>query len=62
MKIYSIPPISDNNARALILGTMPGEMSLKLNQYYGKTVLLIDIMKIIPHGDALNCISLLRKR
>jgi hypoxanthine-DNA glycosylase len=35
MRIYSFPPISDKNAKILILGTMPGEMSLKLNQYYG---------------------------
>ncbi len=35
MKIYSFPPISDKRAKVLILGTMPGERSLKLNQYYG---------------------------
>lgn len=35
MKIYSFPPISNQNAKVLILGTMPGEMSLKLKQYYG---------------------------
>ena len=35
MKIYSFPPISNQNAEVLILGTIPGEMSLKLNQYYG---------------------------
>jgi len=29
------PPISDKNANILILGTMPGERSLALNQYYG---------------------------
>jgi hypoxanthine-DNA glycosylase len=33
--IYSFPPISDPTAEVLILGTMPGEKSLKLNQYYG---------------------------
>lgn len=33
--IYSFPPISDPMAEVLILGTMPGEKSLKLNQYYG---------------------------
>ena len=35
MVIKSFPPIIDRNSRILILGTMPGEMSLKLNQYYG---------------------------
>ena len=35
MKIYSFPPISDQHSKVLVLGTMPGVMSLKLNQYYG---------------------------
>jgi hypoxanthine-DNA glycosylase len=35
MKICSFAHISDSNSRVLILGTMPGEKSLKLNQYYG---------------------------
>lgn len=35
MKIYSFPPISNPDATVLILGTMPGERSLKLSQYYG---------------------------
>lgn len=32
---YSFPPISPKNSRLLILGTLPGEESLRLNQYYG---------------------------
>jgi hypoxanthine-DNA glycosylase len=35
MKIFSFDPISDRNAIVLILGTMPGVKSLKINQYYG---------------------------
>lgn len=31
----SFPPISSKESRILILGTMPGEMSLRLQQYYG---------------------------
>jgi hypoxanthine-DNA glycosylase len=31
----SFPPISNSEARILVLGTMPGEKSLALNQYYG---------------------------
>lgn len=35
MKVYSFPPISNKEAKVLILGTMPGIASLELNQYYG---------------------------
>lgn len=35
MQIFSFPPISAPTAKVLILGTMPGEKSLQLNQYYG---------------------------
>lgn len=35
MKKFSFPPISTNKCNVLVLGTMPGEKSLKLNQYYG---------------------------
>ena len=34
MKKYSFPPIVDENCKVLILGTMPGEKSLQLHQYY----------------------------
>jgi double-stranded uracil-DNA glycosylase len=33
--LFSFPPLSDPHARILILGTMPGEASLKIHQYYG---------------------------
>lgn len=32
---YSFPPIVPPDARLLILGTLPGEESLRLQQYYG---------------------------
>ncbi len=35
MKIYSFPSLSNAKAKVLLLGTMPGEMSLALNEYYG---------------------------
>lgn len=35
MKIHSFPSISNQEAKVLILGTMPGIASLSLNQYYG---------------------------
>jgi hypoxanthine-DNA glycosylase len=34
-KKQGFPPLIDNNSRVLILGTMPGEQSLQLQQYYG---------------------------
>lgn len=35
MILNSFPPISNNKAKILVLGTMPGIQSLELNQYYG---------------------------
>ena len=35
IKKFSFPPISKPDAHVLILGTMPGERSLALSQYYG---------------------------
>jgi double-stranded uracil-DNA glycosylase len=32
---YSFPPFADSHARLLILGTLPGDESLRLQQYYG---------------------------
>ena len=34
MKITSLPPIASKNAAILILGSMPGDTSLRLQQYY----------------------------
>ena len=34
-RIFSFPPVSREDSKILVLGTMPGAMSLKLNQYYG---------------------------
>lgn len=33
-RVYSFPPISAPNTKVLILGSMPGEKSLQMQQYY----------------------------
>lgn len=33
-EIYSFPPIADQYSKVLILGTMPGKDSLRMQQYY----------------------------
>lgn len=35
MQVESFPPISTRNAEKLILGSMPGKVSLEANRYYG---------------------------
>ncbi len=35
MDSYSFPPIVQFDAKILILGTMPGKISLEINEYYG---------------------------
>ncbi|MCD0467052.1 DNA-deoxyinosine glycosylase [Flavobacterium sp. ENC] len=35
MKSFSFSPVSAQDAKLLLLGTMPGTRSLELNQYYG---------------------------
>lgn len=32
--VYSFPPVVSRNSKVLILGSMPGEVSLKAEQYY----------------------------
>lgn len=34
MHSYSFPPVANKNAKILILGTMPGKKSLKMQEYY----------------------------
>ncbi|SEO84562.1 DNA-deoxyinosine glycosylase [Paenibacillus sp. OV219] len=35
MRVHSFPPIMNDGATVLILGSMPGEASIAMNEYYG---------------------------
>ncbi len=35
MDIFSFPPVINNNSRILLLGTIPGKVSLEKSEYYG---------------------------
>ena len=37
MKKVSFPPLIDEDSEILVLGTMPGDDSLRLNQYYASS-------------------------
>ena len=34
-RVHSFPPIVSERSKLIILGSMPGELSLKAGQYYG---------------------------
>lgn len=54
--IRGFRPISDPSARTLILGTIPGERSLELGQYYGhpRNVFWFIIESVFGSGQALT--------
>jgi hypoxanthine-DNA glycosylase len=63
---YSFPPIVTAQARILILGTLPGEKSLQLQQYYGHPQnhfwrLLAAIFNEPPPADYAERVNLLKR-
>jgi hypoxanthine-DNA glycosylase len=62
MEIFSFPPISEPSAEVLILGTMPGERSLSLGQYYGHRGNQFWKIMFELHGQALSLSYDLRAR
>lgn len=64
-EIYSFPPIIAADARVLILGSMPGEMSLTMQQYYAHRYntfwkILGDLLGADPQLDYLSRVDLLK--
>lgn len=56
MRIFSFPPIADKNSRILILGTMPGKVSLSREQYYAHPQnafwkIMFALLNEPPHED-----------
>ena len=62
MKIESFPALSNPKATVLLLGTMPGAMSLALKEYYGHPrnyfwKLLATILEKIPSDEIMKTVS-----
>ena len=65
--IHSFDPIIDNNSQVLILGSMPGTISLEKGQYYAHSLnkfwtLIYSIFKIQPDTTYEGKISFLKSR
>jgi hypoxanthine-DNA glycosylase len=63
---YSFPPIVGDDAHLLILGTLPGEESLRLQHYYGHTrnhfwQLIAAVFNEAPAVDYADRIRLLKR-
>lgn len=55
MKCNGFDPVVDTNARVLILGSLPGEESLKMKRYYAKKTntfwrIMGDLLRDLPDG------------
>ncbi len=56
MRIFSFPPIADEHSRILILGNMPGKVSLNREQYYAHPQnafwkIMFMLFNQAPHDD-----------
>jgi hypoxanthine-DNA glycosylase len=61
--IHGFPPVADSAARVLILGSMPGEVSLRAGQYYAneRNVFWRVVGDLIGAGPALPYVQRLEK-
>lgn len=61
----SLPPIVDDDTRVLVLGSMPGEVSLRLQQYYAHPQnafwrIMSELLPLDAHADYPTRVAALR--
>ncbi len=66
MKCVGLDPVADFDARALILGTLPGAESLKRNEYYAKKtnsfwLIMGELVGALPGMEYKERLSILKK-
>jgi hypoxanthine-DNA glycosylase len=63
--LTSLPPVVDDHTRVLVLGSMPGELSLRLQQYYAHPQnvfwrIMSELLPVDAHADYPSRLAALR--